>query len=55
MGRRDAARLGCTPVEAKRHQTGEQAQNAYLPWHCQAQACCALGDKEQNVALSGGV
>lgn len=26
-------------------------QNAYLPWHCQAQARCALGDKEQNVAL----
>lgn len=30
---------------------GSRPQNAYLPWHCQAQARCALGDKEQNVAL----
>lgn len=31
MGRRDAARLGCTPVEAKRHRTGEQAPKCLPP------------------------
>lgn len=51
MGRRDAARLGCTQWKPKGTKLGSRPQNAYLPWHCQAQARCALGDKEQNVAL----
>lgn len=51
MGRRDAARLGCTPVEAKRHQTGEQAPKRLPLVALPGPGTCALGDKEQNVAL----
>lgn len=39
------------PWKPKGTELGSRPQNAYLLWHCQAQARCALGDKEQNVAL----